>query len=312
MKSPELADSIASLANKHIKPLIDILSAKYKAKVICGDVNELRVSFPDRSVEEVYEIAKTIVKEQSDNVVKLSFEHMLCPYLLISRNCFAGIKYKGLIAGSSEFVHKGLENIQGCSCPYITKVLIKLLKLLFETRDFSVVKQVAARKMAKILRHEVDIPMLVISRPNTFPESSEFSKLALIPRFRRPEDSVQYVVIESDSKLFDDLVVSPAEALSANKKFNAAFYLHRKMIPSLNELFRVFGVRAEKWVPELSELLQSCGDNEKNLPKSMDTEVKDLAQCKNCEAASESGCMNIYCPKYRQIMRSQKIVDGSA
>jgi DNA polymerase zeta len=279
MGLPELADSIASLANKHIKAFIDSIYTKYNGKVINGDTNTLIIQFPGIKLEEAFNIAKTITSEES--ILKLSIESIMSPYLLISKDCFAGINTK------SEFIHKGLDN----TCPYINRLLIKVLEVILETRDFSVVKQLVGKKMLKLMNNKVSIAELVIRRANKFSESAhtEFTKLIQVPRLTRPEDSIQYVVIESNE--LKDIVVTPIEALSSNKKPNVIYYLYKLLVPSLNRLLRVFGIKAEKWIPS----------KEISLKEELEVKVK----CKNCSIANESGCMNIYCSTYQELVKEK-------
>ena len=74
----------------------DILIIKHDAKVIYGDTDSVMIKFGGDSIPESFDLgvkAAAFVSDKFISPIKLEFEKVYCPYLLINKKRYAGLYY---------------------------------------------------------------------------------------------------------------------------------------------------------------------------------------------------------------------------
>jgi len=62
------------------------------------------------------------------------------------------------------FEAKGIETVRRDGCPAVGKMLEKVLRILFETKDVSLVKQYVCRQFSKILTGKANLQDLIFAK----------------------------------------------------------------------------------------------------------------------------------------------------
>ena len=196
-------------------------------------------------------------------------------------------------------------------------------------------KKIVIKRIIKILSHKINISLATFHRINEFTTTftnPSLMKLSLIHRLKRPEDKIRYVVVESEDN--KDVIISPIEAFKNHRKLNASYYIYKKLVPSLNHLFRIFGIKVEQWSFNLlynisnnsvkhcnicgkiiyyAKICENCARGDVNILKQMVKELNEkleieVKKCKGCNTGDIPGCMNIYCPVYQTIVEIQESI----
>uniref|UniRef100_A0AC35F3V0 DNA-directed DNA polymerase n=1 Tax=Panagrolaimus sp. PS1159 TaxID=55785 RepID=A0AC35F3V0_9BILA len=142
---------------------------KKDASVIYGDTDSVMVRFFVDTVAEAMELGHIAANEVSKKFVKpikLEFEKVYFPYLLINKKRYAGLYY------TKPDVHdkmdcKGLETVRRDNCPLVATVLNNCLEKLMIDRNANAALEYAKRVISDLLCYRIDISMLIISKELT-------------------------------------------------------------------------------------------------------------------------------------------------
>ncbi|CAN0059976.1 unnamed protein product [Discosporangium mesarthrocarpum] len=165
MPMAELADAIVESGRATLLKAVEMVES-YKpwgAKVVYGDTDSLFVHLPGRSLEEAHRIGKEMASRVSASCppdVVLKFEKVYLPCILASKKRYVGNMFespKQLLphldakARSAKMGESGIETVRRDGCPLVVKMLEKVLRLLFASKDLSKVKGYLYRQWWRIL-----------------------------------------------------------------------------------------------------------------------------------------------------------------
>lgn len=112
------------------------------------------MKLPGRSLAEAHRIGRDIaamVTSRCPPPVKLKFEKVYFPCFLMAKKRYIGFKYESLQDKEPVFDAKGIETVRRDTCPLVSKVLEKTLKILARTKDLSQVQNYVQRQFQKVL-----------------------------------------------------------------------------------------------------------------------------------------------------------------
>lgn len=105
---------------------------QFDADVIYGDTDSVMIKFGTDSIAESMRLGQEAAKLLSDKFVdpiRLEFEKVYFPYLLISKKRYAGLYWTN--TEKPDFKDcKGVENVRRDSCQMVRKVVDKVLDIL--------------------------------------------------------------------------------------------------------------------------------------------------------------------------------------
>ena len=141
------------------------------------------------------------------------------------------------------------------------QILEKSLKILFDTKDLSLVKQYVTRQLDKVFRGIVSIQDLTFARE--FRGLRGYKKNACVPALEltrrlmkkdpraipRTSERVPYIIIAgAPNETLIRSVRSPSELLAdQNLRPNAVYYITRVIIPPLNRCLNLLGADVHIW-----------------------------------------------------------------
>lgn len=223
------------------------------ADVVYGDTDSVMVRFGVNTVEEAMPLAQRAADEVSKifpNPIKLEFEKVYFPYLLMNKKRYAGLlwtqpqKYDKLDA-------KGLETVRRDNCLLVRKVVDTCLRKILIDRNVSGAVEYAKSIIADLLQNKLDISMLVISKSlgksaddADYTSKQAHVELAMRMKKRDPGsapnvgDRVAYVIIQAGKGApAYEKSEDPVYVLDNNLPIDTEYYLTNQLS---NPLLRIF------------------------------------------------------------------------
>ncbi|PKY07828.1 DNA polymerase zeta catalytic subunit [Aspergillus campestris IBT 28561] len=273
MPCSEIADSIVQSGRETLEKAIAFIHSvdRWGAEVVYGDTDSLFVYLKGRTREQAFDIGDEIAKavtEINPRPVKLKFEKVYHPCVLLAKKRYVGFKYEHRDQKEPVFDAKGIETVRRDGTPAEQKIEEKALKLLFRTADLSQVKKYFQKQCTKIMQGNVSIQDFCFARAvrlGTYSERGLPPPGALISTKKMLEDPrqepqygerVPYVVVTGapGSRLIDRCV-SPETLLSdAQLDLDAEYYITKNLIPPLERIFNLVGANIRQWYDEMPKV----------------------------------------------------------
>lgn len=271
MPCMEIADSVVSKGRETLERAIKIVEStpKWGAQVVYGDTDSLFILLSGKSREEAFvigaEIADTVTAA-NPRPVKLKFEKVLHPSILQTKKRYCGYMYEYPEQKEPVYLAKGIETVRRDGCPAVAKILEKSLKILFDTKDFSLIKQYVVRQFDKILRRKISIQDLTFAKEfrglKGYKASACVPALELTRRLMRKDpravprtsERVRYIVVAgAPNQPLIHCIRTPMEViLDEGLSPNSIYYITKVIIPPLNRCFNLIGVDVNTWYREMS------------------------------------------------------------
>ncbi|XP_046399117.1 DNA polymerase zeta catalytic subunit [Ischnura elegans] len=279
----EVGDSVVSKGRETLERAIAMVHDKWGSKgvkVVYGDTDSLFVLAKGFTKTEAFNLGAEIaelVTESNPKPVKLKLEKVFQPCLLQTKKRYVGYAYETPDQENPIFDAKGIETVRRDGCPAAAKILEKSLRLLFDTRDVSLVKLHVQRQLGKLLSGRLSLQELTFARE--YRGASGYRPGACVPALqlarrwlsadRRAEprsgERVPYVIVNGPPGLpLFQLVRSPNELLnlgtdacSSNStvhcqlQVNAHYYITKVLVPPLQRCFSLIGVDVEPWYADM-------------------------------------------------------------
>lgn len=269
-----LADAIVQCGRDSLEEIVQYVEEELRpesgATVVYGDTDSLFVKVPGATREEAFSIGEQIVKRVSEvfpDPITLKLEKVYQPSIMQTKKRYVGYSYESRDQAVPIFDAKGIETVRRDSCPLVQKALEKSIRLLFETKDISIVKKTIQRLCQKlhldripfvdyIFRKEVRLGSY---KDGHLPPAAIVATRAIEqdPRtIPRHGERVPYVVLyDRPGAPLKDCVVSPEEYLHAaslgQARLNTTYYITKQILPTLDRIFSLVGVNVMSWYAEI-------------------------------------------------------------
>lgn len=275
MPCAEIADSIVQTGRETLEKAIALIHSveKWGAEVVYGDTDSLFVYLKGRSRDEAFkigdEIAKSVTKA-NPRPVKLKFEKVYHPCVLLAKKRYVGFKYESPTQTEPEFDAKGIETVRRDGTPAEQKIEEKALKLLFRSQDLSEVKKYFQKQCHKIMTGRVSIQDFLFAKEvklGTYSEKGPAPPGALIATRRMLADRrlepqygerVPYVVTTgAPGARLVDRCVDPESLLrdeGGELALDAEYYIGKNLIPPLERIFNLVGANVRGWYDEMPKV----------------------------------------------------------
>jgi len=255
----EISQSVTAFGRMMIEQTKNQVEAKYTvengyehdAKVIYGDTDSVMVRFGVKTVAEAMKLgleAANTVSETFVQPIKLEFEKVYFPYLLINKKRYAGL-YFTKAETWDKIDCKGIETVRRDNCPMVAKMMNSCLhKILVERNPMSAVEFVK-QTISDLLCNRIDISQLVITKELTKSDSEYAAKQAhceLANKMRKRDagnapklgDRVPYVIIAaSKGTPAYQKAEDPIYVLENNIPIDAEYYLTNQLSKPLLRIF---------------------------------------------------------------------------
>ncbi|KAL8643102.1 MAG: hypothetical protein Q9228_000282 [Teloschistes exilis] len=270
MPCSEIADSIVQTGRETLEKAIALIHSvdRWGAEVVYGDTDSLFVYLKGRTKDDAFAIGEEIAKAVTDmnpRPVKLKFEKVYFPCVLLAKKRYVGFKYESKTQPEPDFDAKGIETVRRDGTAAEQKIEETALKILFRTADLSQVKHYFQRQCMKIMKGKVSIQDFCFAKEvklGTYSDKGPPPPGALISTKRMLEDPraepqygerVPYVVITGapGARLIDRCVSPDILLHNDHNELDAEYYISKNLIPPLERIFNLVGANVRQWYDEM-------------------------------------------------------------
>ncbi|XP_007426650.1 DNA polymerase zeta catalytic subunit isoform X1 [Python bivittatus] len=326
----EIADSIVHKARETLERAIKLVNdtKKWGARVVYGDTDSMFVLLKGATKEQSFKIGQEIaeaVTATNPKPVKLKFEKVYLPCILQTKKRYVGYMYETLDQKDPVFDAKGIETVRRDSCPAVSKILERSIKLLFETRDISHIKQYVQNQCMKLLEGKASMQDFIFAKE--YRGSSAYRPGACVPALeitrkmltydRRSEprvgERVPYVIVYGMPGLpLIQLVRRPIEVLQdPNLRLNATYYITKQILPPLARILSLIGIDVFSWYNELPRIqkVSTMSRTEQECRKGTISQYFTTLHCPVCDELTQHGiCSKCRSqPQHVIVMLNQEI-----
>ncbi|KAF2856840.1 DNA polymeras-like protein zeta catalytic subunit [Plenodomus tracheiphilus IPT5] len=273
MPCSEIADSIVQTGRETLEKAIALIHAteKWGAEVVYGDTDSLFIYLKGRTRDQAFTIGEEIsaaVSAANPRPIKLKFEKVYHPCVLLAKKRYVGFKYEHRNQKEPEFDAKGIETVRRDGTPAEQKIEERALKILFRTSDLSQVKRYFQEQCLKIMEGRISIQDFLFAKEvklGTYSEKGPPPPGALIATKRMLADPrtepqygerVPYVVITGapGARLIDRCVSPETLLQNDHLELDAEYYISKNLIPPLERIFNLVGANVRQWFDEMPKV----------------------------------------------------------
>ncbi|CUS13110.1 unnamed protein product, partial [Tuber aestivum] len=260
MPCTEIADSIVQTGREILEKAIRLIQEdpNWDAEVVYGDTDSLFIHLEGRTKEEAFRIGEEIaarVTEANPQPIKLKFEKVYLPCVLLAKKRYVGFKYEYREQAEPNFDAKGIETVRRDGTPAEQMIEEAALKILFRTKDLSQVKAYCQREWTKIMREKA-------VRLGTYAEGASLPPGAQLAAKRMEKDAenapqyaerIPYVVIAgSPGQTLADRTIEVNDLLASPElRLDSEYYICKNIIPPLERIFNLVGANVRQWYDEM-------------------------------------------------------------
>ncbi|CAA0833903.1 DNA polymerase delta catalytic subunit [Striga hermonthica] len=268
----EISSSVTSYGRQmieHTKKLVEdkftVLGGyEHNAEVIYGDTDSVMVQFGVSSVEAAMDLGREAADYISGTFIKpikLEFEKVYYPYLLISKKRYAGLYWTNPTK-FDKMDTKGIETVRRDNCLLVKNLVSECLNKILIDKDIPGAVQYVKNTISDLLMNRMDLSLLVITKGLTKTGDDYEVKAAhveLAERMRKRDaatapnvgDRVPYVIVKAakGAKAYERSE-DPIYVLENNIPIDPNYYLENQISKPLLRIFEPILKNASK------ELLQ--------------------------------------------------------
>merc|ERR1719401_2372307 len=258
----EISSSVTAFGRQMIDHTKNLVEANYciekghahDALVVYGDTDSVMVKFGVDTVAEAMELgneAADMVSGTFIKPIKLEFEKVYCPYLLMAKKRYAGLYWtKPEIYDKLDT--KGIETVRRDCCSLVRIVVDTVLQKILIDKSMSAATEYVKSVISDLLQNKVDLSLLVISKSlgkgataEDYSAKQAHVELAEKMRKRDPSsapgsgDRVPYVITSAAKKVpAYERSEDPLYVLENNLSIDAQYYIDHQLH---QPLMRIFG-----------------------------------------------------------------------
>eukprot|EP00667_Euglena_gracilis_P001355 EG_transcript_1356 len=254
-----ISSSVTSFGRQMINQTKELVEAKFTkangydhdAKVIYGDTDSVMVIFGYSDLPNSMRMGREAAEYVSSTFVrpiKLEFEKVYFPYLLMNKKRYAGLLYTK--PDKHDYLDcKGIESVRRDNCPLVKNMVQNILNKILIDRSVDEAIRYAKQTISDLLMNRLDISHLVISKSLSKSGEEYAAKQAhveLVERMKKRDaatapsigDRVPFVIVKGakGAKAFEKSE-DPIFVLENNIPIDANYYLEQQLGPPLERLF---------------------------------------------------------------------------
>jgi DNA polymerase delta subunit 1 len=313
----EISSSVTAFGRQMIdqtKSIVEEMYTKEKgyehdAVVVYGDTDSVFVKFGVDTVAEsmrLGEEAAALVSKTFISPVKLEFEKVYYPFLLMNKKRYAGLywtnaeKYDKLDA-------KGIETVRRDNCQLASDLIETCLRNVLIDRSIDKAVAYVQNVISDLLQNKVDLSLLVVSKQLAKDDYAvKMAHVELAERMRKRDpgtapvlgDRIPYVITRGakNAKAYEK-AEDPLYVLEHDIAIDAVYYIDHQLRQPLTRLF-------ENILPDSDKLFAGAHTrkvvNRGGGGGAMAAFVKKSLQCLGCKVSIKEGGLCQTCKKDRE------------
>ncbi|KAJ9113714.1 DNA-directed DNA polymerase delta [Naganishia adeliensis] len=223
----------------------------HNAEVIYGDTDSVMVKFGCPDLESAMKLgaeAADYVTTKFVKPIKLEFEKVYFPYLLISKKRYAGL-YWTRPEKWDKMDTKGIETVRRDNCRLVSSVIETCLHKMLIERDVHGAENYVKQVIADLLQNKIDMSQLVITKALAKADyAAKQAHVELAERMRKRDagDRVAYVIVKGmKGAAAYEKSEDPLFVLNNNIPIDTKYYLDNQLSKPLLRIFEpILGEKA--------------------------------------------------------------------
>ncbi|KAI0255835.1 DNA polymerase family B-domain-containing protein, partial [Lactifluus subvellereus] len=229
----------------------------HNAEVIYGDTDSVMVRFGPNELDKVMAMgseAAELVTKKFVKPIKLEFEKVYYPYLLINKKRYAGL-YWTKPEKYDKMDSKGIETVRRDNCRLVSTVIETCLHKMLIDRDVKGAEDYTKQIISDLLQNRVDMSQLVITKALAKSDySGKQAHVELVERMRQRDagsapalgDRVAYVIVKGiKGAAAYEKSEDPIYVLENNIPIDTKYYLENQLSKPLMRIFEpILGEKA--------------------------------------------------------------------
>ncbi|WVQ62616.1 uncharacterized protein L199_000763 [Kwoniella botswanensis] len=297
----------------------------HDAKVIYGDTDSVMVKFGCPDLPTAMRLgaeAADLVSSKFIRPIKLEFEKVYFPYLLISKKRYAGL-YWTKPEKYDKMDTKGIETVRRDNCRLVSTVIETCLFKMLIDRDVKGAEEYVKQTISDLLQNKVDMSQLVITKALAKADyAAKQAHVELAERMRKRDagsapslgDRVAYVIIKGvKGAAAYEKSEDPLYVLEHNVPIDTRYYLENQLSKPLMRIFEpILGEKANSLLAgDHTRTIQIATPTIGGLMKFAVKTVTCLG-CKTPLRSNRDGAVCVNCrPKLPELYQKQ-VVQTSA
>ncbi|KAI9793911.1 MAG: DNA-directed DNA polymerase delta [Peltula sp. TS41687] len=223
----------------------------HDAQVIYGDTDSVMVKFGPEDLAKTMELgqdAAAFVSTKFAKPIKLEFEKVYFPYLLINKKRYAGLHWTGP-EKYDKMDSKGIETVRRDNCRLVQSVIETVLRMILMDRDVHGAQEYVKNTISDLLQNKIDMSQLVITKALTQTTEKYEAKqahVALAERMKKRDagsapglgDRVAYVIVKGAGGAKNyERSEDPLFVLENNVPIDTRYYLENQLAKPLSRIF---------------------------------------------------------------------------
>ncbi|CAK5273856.1 unnamed protein product [Mycena citricolor] len=261
----EISSSVTAYGRQMIEKTKQEVEAEYcianghshDAEVIYGDTDSVMVKFGPAELERVMALgaeAADLVTAKFVKPIKLEFEKVYFPYLLISKKRYAGL-YWTRPEKYDKMDTKGIETVRRDNCRLVSTVIETCLHKMLINRDVKGAEEYTKQVISDLLQNKIDMSQLVITKALAKSDyAAKQAHVELAERMKKRDagsapalgDRVAYVIIKGmKGAAAYEKSEDPLYVLENNVPIDTKYYLENQLSKPLMRIFEpILGEKA--------------------------------------------------------------------
>merc|ERR1712137_560002 len=317
----EISSSVTAFGRTMIDHTKNLVEAKFNvangyacdAQVVYGDTDSVMVKFGVDTVAEAMSLgheAADMVSTTFIKPIKLEFEKVYFPYLLLNKKRYAGLYWTNSTT-YDKLDTKGIETVRRDNCGLIRQLVDTVLKKILIDKSIPSATRYVQKIISDLLQNKVDLSLLVITKslgkganPEDYASKQAHVELADKMRKRDPStapgsgDRVPYVITAAAKNVpAYARAEDPLYVLENNITIDAQHYIEHQLQQPLMRIFGPILPNAEsalfkgEHTRKLSTPTPALGALAKFVTK--------IVRCMGCKAVIKNGSLCEHCQKER-------------
>jgi len=170
----EISSSVTAYGRTMINKTKELVEAHYSqangypvdAKVIYGDTDSVMIRFGVDTLEKAMELgreASQFVTGQFIKPIKLEFEKVYFPFLLINKKRYAGLYWTKLDTWD-KLDKKGIESVRRDNCMLVRRLIDTVLDKILIEKNVNDAVEYVKETISDLLQNKIDLSLLVITK----------------------------------------------------------------------------------------------------------------------------------------------------
>ncbi|KAL2864501.1 DNA-directed DNA polymerase delta POL3 [Aspergillus lucknowensis] len=251
-----IASSTTSYGRKMIEKTKQEVEARYTiangyshdAKVVYGDTDSVMVKFGVTELEDAMKLgqeASEYVSSKFPKPIKLEFEKVYFPYLLINKKRYAGLYWTNT-KKYDKMDTKGIETVRRDNCLLVQNVIETVLHRILIDRDVDGAQEYVKDTISDLLQNKIDMSKLVITKALTKDSyTAKQAHVELAERMKKRDagsaptlgDRVAYVIVKGAGSKNYEKSEDPIYVLENNIPIDTRYYLDNQLANPLGRIF---------------------------------------------------------------------------